>query len=52
MFYLQSRGIGKDKARELLLNAFTKDVIDNIEIPKLKEFVLRHIKNKLHKEEA
>ena len=52
MFYLQSRGIGKDKARELLLNAFTKDVIDNIEIPKLKEFVLRHIKNKLHKEDA
>ncbi|NNC85406.1 MAG: Fe-S cluster assembly protein SufD, partial [Bacteroidia bacterium] len=51
MFYLRSRGIGSDKAKELLLNAFTKDVIDNIEIPKLKEFILRNIKNKLHKED-
>ena len=30
LFYMQQRGIGKEKARQLLVNAFMKDVIETI----------------------
>ena len=30
LFYMQQRGIGKEKARQLLVNAFMKDVIEAI----------------------
>ncbi len=36
MFYLNSRGIGKETAKRILLNAFAKEVIDKIEIDSLK----------------
>ena len=39
MFYLQSRGIGEQKARALLVNAFLFDVTEKIKIPELEEFV-------------
>jgi Fe-S cluster assembly protein SufD len=47
MFYLQSRGIGEQKARALLVNAFLFDVTEKIKFPELEEYVnqliTRHI---------
>src|SRR5215213_214675 len=47
MFYLQSRGIGEQKARALLVNAFLFDVTEKIKIPELEEYInhliTRHI---------
>ena len=37
MFYLQARGIPKDEAKMLLMVAFTKDVLQLINIESLKE---------------
>jgi len=39
MFYLNSRGIGKETAKRILLNAFAKEIIDGIEIDSLKILV-------------
>jgi Fe-S cluster assembly protein SufD len=39
MFYLNARGIGKETAKRILLNAFAKEVIDKIEPESLKTFV-------------
>ena len=39
MFYLQSRGIGEQKARALLVNAFAFDVTEKIKIPELEEYI-------------
>ncbi len=40
LFYLKSRGIGDEKARKLLLQAFAQEVIDKIEIEELKERIV------------
>ncbi len=40
LFYLKSRGIGDEKARKLLLQAFAQEVIDKIDIEELKERVV------------
>ncbi|MCE3258958.1 MAG: Fe-S cluster assembly protein SufD, partial [Bacteroidetes bacterium] len=39
MFYLNARGIGKEAAKKILLNAFAGEVIDKIEIDSVKEYV-------------
>ena len=39
MFYLRSRGIPEAKARVLLLQAFTRDVLDQISIEPLKKMI-------------
>jgi Fe-S cluster assembly protein SufD len=39
MFYLQSRGIGEQKAKALLVNAFAFDVTEKIKIPELEEYI-------------
>lgn len=39
MFYLQSRGIGEDAARAMLVTAFAFDVTENIRIPALEEHI-------------
>lgn len=39
MFYLQSRGISKAAARQLLVNAFAFDVTEKIKIPELEHFI-------------
>ncbi|PLY07047.1 MAG: Fe-S assembly protein [Arcobacter sp.] len=39
LLYLQSRGIPKDEAYEMLLKAFENEVYDNIEDSKIKDFV-------------
>ena len=33
MFYLQSRGIGKNEARSLLTYAFAQDIVDRVKVP-------------------
>ncbi|MEO8210004.1 MAG: Fe-S cluster assembly protein SufD [bacterium] len=49
MFYLRARGIGKDEARILLLNAFAGDVIDSVKIEKLREKLSIELAKKLIK---
>lgn len=39
MFYMRSRGVPKRKARRLLLYAFAKDVVDNVEIDAVRGFI-------------
>lgn len=39
MFYLQSRGIGEEAARALLVNAFAFDVTEKIKIPALEQYI-------------
>ena len=47
LFYLRSRGIGKSKARAMLLHAFVNDVLDKIEIGFLKEYIDKEMYNRL-----
>ena len=42
LLYLQSRGISKDKAYEMLLDAFEGKIYDNIDDEQIKEFVLEY----------
>jgi len=39
LFYLRARGIGKTDARDLLIYAFARDVIDRISIPSVREYL-------------
>jgi len=48
MFYLQSRGIGKDEARNLLTYAFAQDIIDRIKVQALKDSLERVLFEKFH----
>jgi len=48
MFYLQSRGIGKEQARSLLTYAFAQDVIDRIQVPDLRQQLERFLFEKFH----
>ena len=43
LFYMQQRGIGKQKARPLLVNAFMKEVIDSIEDSAVRDQLLNTI---------
>ncbi len=47
MFYLRARGIKPEQARALLLMAFARDVIDNIKIEPLREFVDQAVESRL-----
>jgi Fe-S cluster assembly protein SufD len=40
IFYMQQRGIGKQKARQLLVDAFIKEVINTIEDTSLRQSLL------------
>lgn len=46
LLYLQSRGISKEKANEMLLEAFEKDIIDNLKDELTKEFVQNYRREK------
>ncbi len=50
MFYLRARGIGKDEARILLLNAFAGDVMDSVKIDELREKLKKDLSQKLIRE--
>jgi Fe-S cluster assembly protein SufD len=48
MFYLQSRGIGKSEARNLLIYAFARDIVDRIKVPALRETLEGSLFEKFH----
>jgi len=48
MFYLQSRGIGKQDARNLLTYAFAQDIVDRIKVHSLKDSLERFLFEKFH----
>jgi Fe-S cluster assembly protein SufD len=48
LFYLQSRGIGKQQARALLTYAFAQDIVDRIKIPALRDSLERILFEKFH----
>jgi Fe-S cluster assembly protein SufD len=43
IFYLQSRGIGENDARKLLINAFAAEIINQIPVASLKEVLLNAV---------
>ncbi len=47
IFYLRSRGIGKETARHILTYAFAEKIIEHIDIPELKERAETFFRNKL-----
>jgi Fe-S cluster assembly protein SufD len=47
LFYLRSRGISKSSARAMLLHAFANDVIDEIDIDFLHDFIYNEMNNRL-----
>ncbi len=49
LFYLQARGIRKERARAILLHAFAIDVIENLEIKAIQEYVEKIITARLEK---
>ncbi len=49
MFYLQARGIRKERARAILLHAFASDVIENLELEPVQEHVERIIADRLER---
>ena len=46
MFYLRSRGIGEDKAKNLLMKAFAEEVVNAIQFAPLKEYIESLIANR------
>lgn len=50
MFYMRSRGIGKEEARILLMHAFATDVIDTVKDDSLREYLHKNLMKKLRKE--
>lgn len=46
LLYLQSRGISKDKAYEMLLSAFENKIVDNIKDEIIKEFIKTYKREK------
>ena len=43
MFYMQQRGIGKQKARQLLVGAFMQEIVDTISDERIRGFVEERI---------
>ena len=43
LFYMQQRGIGKEKARQLLVNAFMREIVDAISDERMREMVEERI---------
>jgi Fe-S cluster assembly protein SufD len=48
MFYLQSRGIGKRQARDLLTYAFAQDILDRIRVAELRSELETELFRKFH----
>jgi len=48
LFYLQSRGIGKQQARSLLTYAFAQDIVERIKVPALRDSLERILFEKFH----
>jgi Fe-S cluster assembly protein SufD len=50
LFYLQSRGIGKETARAMMLYAFAGELLDHVSHPVMKEYLDGLISERLHKD--
>lgn len=50
LYYMRTRGIGEEMARALLLQAFAADIVDQVNIPALKEGLKEMIAERLHTE--
>jgi len=48
LFYLESRGIHRDKARNLLVYAFANEVLEKISIPELRNKIDKHLTDRYH----
>ncbi len=48
LFYLQTRGIGKDEARKLLLAAFVAEVVSKIENAEIRNRIQLNVENRLN----
>ena len=48
LFYLQSRGIGRREARDILTYAFAQDILDRIKVPALKASLEKSLLEKFH----
>ncbi|UII27073.1 Fe-S cluster assembly protein SufD [Fulvivirga maritima] len=49
LFYLQSRGVGKERARVLLLYAYAAEILENIKLEPLKDYLEGLVSERLHK---
>jgi Fe-S cluster assembly protein SufD len=49
LFYMQSRGISKSTAQQLLMSGFANEILDKIKNPEFKEFMLSRIGKKIRK---
>jgi Fe-S cluster assembly protein SufD len=49
LFYLRSRGISKEEARDLLIHAFASDVTERVSSPIIREYLDRIILKRLHR---
>jgi len=47
LFYLKARGIGEKEGRKLLLYAFANEIIEDIQIEELKEYLQKKLSKKL-----
>jgi Fe-S cluster assembly protein SufD len=47
LFYMQTRGIGRDEARSMLIVAFARDILDRIKIEPLRETVEQTVLERL-----
>lgn len=48
IFYLQSRGIGKNEARDLLTQAFARDIIERVRVEPLRDRLEKILHERLH----
>lgn len=51
LFYMRTRGIGEEMARALLLQAFAADIVNQVNIPRLKTALQEMIAERLHTEQ-
>lgn len=49
LFYLKARGIGEKEGKKLLIFAFANEIIEDIEVPELKEYLVNKLNDKLEK---
>jgi len=47
LFYLRARGIGREEARHMLIEAFVREVVELVESPPLREHVLSRLARRL-----
>jgi Fe-S cluster assembly protein SufD len=47
LFYLKARGIGEKEGKKLLIFAFANEIIEDIDIPELKDYLVNKLNEKL-----